>query len=120
MVSVLGHVPCPHWLWVPACRMGLLRQCFLILGISALVCVLFQFCEFLSAPEVSRWAGPIIDVLLDYVGNVQLCSRLKEHIDSFEDWAVIKEKAGTACHCCCCWQTPLPDSGPGLGACDCS
>ncbi|XP_032035774.1 ankyrin repeat and SOCS box protein 2 isoform X1 [Hylobates moloch] len=52
-----------------------------------------QFCEFVSAPEVSRWAGPIIDVLLDYVGNVQLCSRLKEHIDSFEDWAVIKEKA---------------------------
>lgn len=57
---------------------------------------LFQFCELLSAPEVSRWAGPIIDVLLDYVGNVQLCSRLKEHIDSFEDWAVIKEKAGRA------------------------
>ncbi|ELK01157.1 Ankyrin repeat and SOCS box protein 2 [Pteropus alecto] len=52
-----------------------------------------QFCEILSAPEVSRWAGPIIDVLLDYVGNVQLCSRLKEHIDSFEDWGVIKEKA---------------------------
>ncbi|XP_007942705.1 ankyrin repeat and SOCS box protein 2 [Orycteropus afer afer] len=52
-----------------------------------------QFCEILSAPEVSRWAGPIIDVLLDYVGNVQLCSRLKEHIDSFEDWAIIKEKA---------------------------
>lgn len=47
-----------------------------------------------SAPEISRWAGPIIDVLLDYVGNVQLCSRLKEHIDSYEDWAVIKEKAG--------------------------
>ncbi|XP_037359898.1 ankyrin repeat and SOCS box protein 2 [Talpa occidentalis] len=52
-----------------------------------------QFCEILSTPEVSRWAGPIIDVLLDYVGNVQLCSRLKEHIDSFADWAVIKEKA---------------------------
>ncbi|XP_037687923.1 ankyrin repeat and SOCS box protein 2 isoform X2 [Choloepus didactylus] len=51
-----------------------------------------QFCEILSAPEVSRWAGPIIDILLDYVGNVQLCSRLKEHIESFEDWAVIKEK----------------------------
>lgn len=47
-----------------------------------------------STPEMSRWAGPIIDVLLDYVGNVQLCSRLKEHIDSYEDWAVIKEKAG--------------------------
>ncbi|KAM5274061.1 ankyrin repeat and SOCS box protein 2 [Ctenodactylus gundi] len=52
-----------------------------------------QFCEILSAPEVSRWAGPIIDILLDYVGNVQLCSRLKEHINSFEEWAVIKEKA---------------------------
>ncbi|XP_006165484.1 ankyrin repeat and SOCS box protein 2 [Tupaia chinensis] len=52
-----------------------------------------QFCEILSAPEVSRWAGPIIDVLLDYVGNVQLCARLKEHIDSYADWAVIKEKA---------------------------
>ncbi|XP_055989984.1 ankyrin repeat and SOCS box protein 2 [Sorex fumeus] len=52
-----------------------------------------QFCEILSAPEVSRWAGPIIDVLLDYVGNVQLCSRLKEHIDSYEDWAGIREKA---------------------------
>ncbi|XP_009984901.1 PREDICTED: ankyrin repeat and SOCS box protein 2, partial [Tauraco erythrolophus] len=52
-----------------------------------------QFCEMVSTPEISRWAGPIIDVLLDYVGNVQLCSRLKEHIDSYEDWAVIKEKA---------------------------
>lgn len=52
-----------------------------------------QFCEVLSTPEVSRWAGPIIDVLLDYVGNVQLCLRLKEHIDSYEDWAAIREKA---------------------------
>uniref|UniRef100_A0A8C9G528 Ankyrin repeat and SOCS box containing 2 n=1 Tax=Pavo cristatus TaxID=9049 RepID=A0A8C9G528_PAVCR len=52
-----------------------------------------QFCDMVSTPEISRWAGPIIDVLLDYVGNVQLCSRLKEHIDSYEDWAVIKEKA---------------------------
>ncbi|XP_038602543.1 ankyrin repeat and SOCS box protein 2 [Tachyglossus aculeatus] len=52
-----------------------------------------QFCEIISAPEVSRWAGPIIDVLLDYVGNVQLCARLKEHIESYEEWAVIREKA---------------------------
>ncbi|XP_072842707.1 ankyrin repeat and SOCS box protein 2 [Pogona vitticeps] len=52
-----------------------------------------QFCEMISAPEMSRWAGPIIDVLLDYVGNVQLCSRLKEHIDSYEDWFNIKTKA---------------------------
>ncbi|XP_061468019.1 ankyrin repeat and SOCS box protein 2 [Rhineura floridana] len=52
-----------------------------------------QFCEMVSTPEISRWAGPIIDVLLDYVGNVQLCSRLKEHIDSYEDWSTIKHKA---------------------------
>ncbi|XP_063295120.1 ankyrin repeat and SOCS box protein 2 isoform X2 [Pelobates fuscus] len=52
-----------------------------------------QFCEMISAPEVSRWAGPIIDVLLDYVGNVSLCSRLQEHLDSYEDWAVIKKKS---------------------------
>ncbi|CAM4571761.1 unnamed protein product [Lepidochelys olivacea] len=52
-----------------------------------------QFCDMVSAPEMNRWAGPIIDVLLDYVGNVQLCARLKEHIDSYEDWAVVKEKA---------------------------
>ncbi|KAJ8409064.1 hypothetical protein AAFF_G00240850 [Aldrovandia affinis] len=51
-----------------------------------------QFCEMISAPINSRWAGPIIDVLLDYVGNVQLCSRLIEHLDSYEDWAAIKEK----------------------------
>lgn len=88
------------------------------LGAPALVCALFQFCEILSAPEVSRWAGPIIDVLLDYVGNVQLCSRLKEHIDSFEDWGVIKEKAGKGCRCCC-WQVSPPDSGPRLRTCHC-
>ncbi|KAF7251652.1 Ankyrin repeat and SOCS box protein 2 [Varanus komodoensis] len=52
-----------------------------------------QFCEMVSAPEMNRWAGPIIDVLLDYVGNVQLCSRLKEHIDSYEGWSNIKIKA---------------------------
>uniref|UniRef100_A0A672HJ31 Ankyrin repeat and SOCS box containing 2a, tandem duplicate 1 n=1 Tax=Salarias fasciatus TaxID=181472 RepID=A0A672HJ31_SALFA len=43
---------------------------------------------------ISRWAGPIIDVLLDYVGHVTLCARLTEHLDSFPDWSVIKDKAG--------------------------
>ncbi|KPP60385.1 hypothetical protein Z043_121623, partial [Scleropages formosus] len=52
-----------------------------------------QFCEMVSTPSVYRWAGPIIDVLLDYVGNVQLCARLIEHLDSYEDWSVIKEKS---------------------------
>ncbi|XP_055741266.1 ankyrin repeat and SOCS box protein 2-like [Salvelinus fontinalis] len=48
-----------------------------------------QFCEVIF----TRWAGPIIDVLLNYVGHVKLCSRLTEHLDSLEDWEVIKEKA---------------------------
>ncbi|KAJ8288917.1 hypothetical protein COCON_G00015760 [Conger conger] len=52
-----------------------------------------QFCEMLCSPSVSSWAGPVIDLLLDYVGNVQLCARLTEHLDSHEDWAVIKEKS---------------------------
>ncbi|XP_069806447.1 ankyrin repeat and SOCS box protein 2 isoform X1 [Dendropsophus ebraccatus] len=52
-----------------------------------------QFCEMVSTPELSRWAGPIIDVLLDYVGNVRLCSRLMEHLDSYSEWDCIKRKA---------------------------
>ncbi|XP_076021478.1 ankyrin repeat and SOCS box protein 2 [Genypterus blacodes] len=52
-----------------------------------------QFCEMISAPSISRWAGPIIDILINYVGNVTLCSRLMEHLDSYSDWSVIKEKA---------------------------
>ncbi|XP_068198540.1 ankyrin repeat and SOCS box protein 2-like isoform X2 [Antennarius striatus] len=52
-----------------------------------------QFCEMISAPSISRWAGPIIDLLLDYVGHVTLCSRLMEHLDSYSDWSVIKDKA---------------------------
>lgn len=48
----------------------------------------------ISASSISRWAGPIIDILLDYVGHVTLCSRLMEHLNSYSDWSVIKEKAG--------------------------
>ncbi|CAB1452275.1 unnamed protein product [Pleuronectes platessa] len=47
----------------------------------------------ISTPSISRWAGPIIDVLLDYVGHVTLCSRLMEHLDSYSEWSIIKEKA---------------------------
>lgn len=53
-----------------------------------------QFCEMISAPSICRWAGPIIDLLLDYVGHVTLCSRLMEHLNSYSDWNGIKDKAG--------------------------
>uniref|UniRef100_A0A3B1JZ71 Ankyrin repeat and SOCS box containing 2a, tandem duplicate 2 n=1 Tax=Astyanax mexicanus TaxID=7994 RepID=A0A3B1JZ71_ASTMX len=52
-----------------------------------------QFCEIVSSPLVSGWAGPLIDILLDYVGNVKMCSRLNEHLESYIDWAHIKEKS---------------------------
>uniref|UniRef100_A0A8B9HEY3 Ankyrin repeat and SOCS box containing 2b n=1 Tax=Astyanax mexicanus TaxID=7994 RepID=A0A8B9HEY3_ASTMX len=39
-----------------------------------------------------HWAGPIIDLLLDYVGNVKLCSRLTEQLDSNKEWLCIKER----------------------------
>ncbi|XP_047429570.1 ankyrin repeat and SOCS box protein 2-like isoform X2 [Mugil cephalus] len=52
-----------------------------------------QFCEMISVPSICRWAGPIISVLLDYVGHVTLCSRLMEHLDSYSEWSSIKEKA---------------------------
>lgn len=48
----------------------------------------------ISAPSFSRWAGPIIDLLLDYVGHVTLCSRLMEHLNSYPAWSVITDKAG--------------------------
>lgn len=48
----------------------------------------------ISAPSICRWAGPIIDLLLDYVGHVTLCSRLMEHLNSYSEWSVIKDKAG--------------------------
>ncbi|XP_071759047.2 ankyrin repeat and SOCS box protein 2-like [Centroberyx gerrardi] len=52
-----------------------------------------QFCDAISNPCASRWAGPILSLLLDYVGHVRLCSRLLEHLDSYSDWAPIKLKA---------------------------
>lgn len=48
----------------------------------------------ISAPSICRWAGPIIDLLLDYVGHVTLCSRLMEHLNSYSEWSAIKDKAG--------------------------
>ncbi|XP_067239989.1 ankyrin repeat and SOCS box protein 2 isoform X4 [Chanodichthys erythropterus] len=52
-----------------------------------------QFCELISTETYSHWAGPIIDVLLDYVGHVKLCACLIEHLDSYDEWQCIKEKS---------------------------
>uniref|UniRef100_G3NZF3 Ankyrin repeat and SOCS box containing 2b n=1 Tax=Gasterosteus aculeatus aculeatus TaxID=481459 RepID=G3NZF3_GASAC len=52
-----------------------------------------QFCEWISTPVISKWAGPIIDLLLEHVGHAQLCSRLTELLDSREEWLAVKRKS---------------------------
>ncbi|KAI4899342.1 hypothetical protein NFI96_014594, partial [Prochilodus magdalenae] len=56
-----------------------------------------QFCDMISSSSINCWAGPIIDVLLDYVGHVKLCSRLTEHLESYSGWAHIMEKSKPPC-----------------------
>ncbi|KAK6304464.1 hypothetical protein J4Q44_G00250500 [Coregonus suidteri] len=55
-----------------------------------------QFCELISSPSVRNWAGPIVDLLLDYVGNVQLCARLTKLLDGRQEWPSIKTKSLSA------------------------
>ncbi|XP_028994098.1 ankyrin repeat and SOCS box protein 2-like [Betta splendens] len=52
-----------------------------------------QFCEWISAPAMRPWAGPVIDLLLEHVAHVRLCSRLTELLDSHPDWTAVKRKS---------------------------
>nr|XP_046164901.1 ankyrin repeat and SOCS box protein 2-like isoform X3 [Oncorhynchus gorbuscha] len=52
-----------------------------------------QFCELISSPSMCNWEGPVIDLLLDYVGNVQLCARLTEVLGGRREWPSIKAKS---------------------------
>lgn len=54
---------------------------------------LHQFCEWISTSAMCKWAGPIIDLLLEHVGHVQLCSKLTELLDSREEWLAVKRKS---------------------------
>nr|XP_020446458.1 ankyrin repeat and SOCS box protein 2-like isoform X2 [Monopterus albus]XP_020446459.1 ankyrin repeat and SOCS box protein 2-like isoform X2 [Monopterus albus]XP_020446461.1 ankyrin repeat and SOCS box protein 2-like isoform X2 [Monopterus albus] len=56
-----------------------------------------QFCEWISTPVMCKWAGPIIDLLLEHVGHVQLCSKLIELLDSREEWLAVKRKSLSPC-----------------------
>uniref|UniRef100_A0A8D2ZM74 Ankyrin repeat and SOCS box containing 2b n=1 Tax=Scophthalmus maximus TaxID=52904 RepID=A0A8D2ZM74_SCOMX len=51
------------------------------------------FCEWISTPVMCKWAGPIIDLLLEHVGHIQLCSKLTELLDSREEWLPVKRKS---------------------------
>ncbi|XP_036927611.1 ankyrin repeat and SOCS box protein 2-like isoform X3 [Acanthopagrus latus] len=52
-----------------------------------------QFCEWISSSVVCQRAGPIIDLLLEHVAQVQLCSKLTELLDSQEEWLAVKRKS---------------------------
>ncbi|XP_058471131.1 ankyrin repeat and SOCS box protein 2-like isoform X1 [Solea solea] len=52
-----------------------------------------QFCEWISSPDLCGKAGPIIELLLEHVAHVQLCSRITELLDGREEWRAIKRKS---------------------------
>ncbi|KAG8013388.1 Ankyrin repeat and SOCS box protein 2 [Nibea albiflora] len=54
-----------------------------------------QFCEWISTSVMCKWAGPIIDLLLEHVGHVQLCSKLTELLDIRDEWLAVKRKSSS-------------------------
>lgn len=62
-----------------------------------------------------QWAGPVLDLLLEHVGQVQPCSRLLELLDSREEWLAVKRKSGkqatfSITHTTTLTTTPSPSS----------
>ncbi|CAL9687007.1 unnamed protein product [Knipowitschia caucasica] len=51
-----------------------------------------QFCEWLSSFVMSKWAVPMMDLLLEHVAQVQLCRKLTDILDSTEEWRAVKRK----------------------------
>uniref|UniRef100_A0A3B3YUX6 SOCS box domain-containing protein n=1 Tax=Poecilia mexicana TaxID=48701 RepID=A0A3B3YUX6_9TELE len=66
---------------------------FALLQCWTMMFYVFQYCEAISSSCFCRISGPIISMLLDYVGHVRLCSRLLEILESRSDWVSIKLKA---------------------------
>ncbi|XP_072545302.1 ankyrin repeat and SOCS box protein 2b isoform X2 [Salminus brasiliensis] len=52
-----------------------------------------QFCEWITSAPVCHMAVPLISLLLDYSGNVNLCHKVTEKFSRKEEWIDIKEKA---------------------------
>uniref|UniRef100_A0A4W4EX74 Uncharacterized protein n=1 Tax=Electrophorus electricus TaxID=8005 RepID=A0A4W4EX74_ELEEL len=51
-----------------------------------------QFCEWVTSPSVCHMAAPLISLLLEYTGNVRLCSRVTECLNGKQEWVAIKGK----------------------------
>uniref|UniRef100_A0A8C1FP55 Ankyrin repeat and SOCS box containing 2b n=1 Tax=Cyprinus carpio carpio TaxID=630221 RepID=A0A8C1FP55_CYPCA len=54
-----------------------------------------KFCDWISSSCWRPSAGPLIDLLLDYVGNVQLCSRIRDLLLDEPEWTSIQEKTSS-------------------------
>ncbi|XP_077476855.1 ankyrin repeat and SOCS box protein 2b [Stigmatopora argus] len=54
-----------------------------------------QFCQWISSSIMSQWAGPIVDLLLEHVAHVQLCSKLTQLLDSRREWDAVKIKTSS-------------------------
>ncbi|XP_059377109.1 ankyrin repeat and SOCS box protein 2-like [Carassius carassius] len=54
-----------------------------------------QFCDWIWSSCWRHTAGRLIDLLLDYVGNVQLCSRIRDLLLDQPEWTSIKEKTSS-------------------------
>lgn len=55
-----------------------------------------QFCEWLSSSVMCKGAGRIVDLLLEHVGQVQLCRKLTALLDSKEEWRPVSRKSRKA------------------------
>ncbi|KAK2878252.1 hypothetical protein QQF64_011714 [Cirrhinus molitorella] len=54
-----------------------------------------KFCDWISSSCWRRSAGQVIDLLLDYVGNVQLCSRIRDLLLDEREWTSVNEKTSS-------------------------
>ncbi|XP_016117130.1 ankyrin repeat and SOCS box protein 2 isoform X2 [Sinocyclocheilus grahami] len=54
-----------------------------------------KFCDWISSSCWRHSAGRVTDLLLDYVGNVQLCSRIRDLLLDQPEWTSIKEKTSS-------------------------
>ncbi|XP_073683496.1 ankyrin repeat and SOCS box protein 2b [Garra rufa] len=85
-----------------------------------------KFCDWVSSSCWRYSVGQVVDLLLDYVGNVQLCSTIKDLLLDKQEWTSISEKTSSPralMHLCrlkireqlgtqrlrCVQSLPLPD-----------
>lgn len=77
--------------------------------------LLSKFCEWISTADMRQWAGPVLELLLQHVAQVQLCGRLLELLDSREEWHAVKRttRKHEATVSITCTGTPInPDPVP--------